>query len=88
MGIESVWPDKKQLLSVVVPVFNEAANIGAFCREARKLPGDFEVLVVYDSREDTSLPVLAALTPEERPARVRARLRAGRRFPSSSRAPA
>lgn len=57
--------------SIVVPVFNEAANIGAYCLKARLLPGPFELLICYDFAEDSTLPALAALRPEEKPAVVR-----------------
>jgi glycosyltransferase involved in cell wall biosynthesis len=58
--------------SVVVPVFNEADNIGAFCRTARaKLPPGYEVLICYDFDSDTTLPALAALDETEKPANLR-----------------
>ena len=58
--------------SVVVPVFNEADNIGAFCRAARsQLPAGYEVLVCYDFDTDTTLPALAALDETEKPANLR-----------------
>lgn len=58
--------------SVVVPVYNEADNIRPLLRALRdQLPPSFETLVVYDFEGDTTLPVLAAVSPEERPAIVR-----------------
>jgi dolichol-phosphate mannosyltransferase len=58
--------------SLVVPVFNEADNIGALCRKAREeLPPGFELLICYDMDSDTTLPALAALSPEEKPPVVR-----------------
>lgn len=58
--------------SVVVPVFNEGANIGAYCRRARaELPPGFELLIAYDFDEDDTLPALAALAAGDRPERVR-----------------
>src|SRR5262245_30318543 len=58
--------------SIVLPVFNEAANIGAFCRKARAdLPPAYELLVCYDMDADTTLPALAALAPGEKPERIR-----------------
>src|SRR5262245_20390857 len=58
--------------SIVLPVFNEADNIGPFCRKARtELPGEYELLVCYDMDDDTTLPALAALGPDDRPAQVR-----------------
>lgn len=58
--------------SLVVPVFNEGANIGALCRRAREaLPYDYELLVCYDFEADNTLPALAALDASDKPARVR-----------------
>lgn len=58
--------------SVVVPVFNEAANIGPFCRAVvAELPAGFELLVCYDIPDDDTLPALAALPAEAKPARLR-----------------
>lgn len=58
--------------SVVVPVFNEGANIGAYCRRAlRDLPPGFELLIAYDFDEDDTLPALRALAAAERPEMVR-----------------
>lgn len=58
--------------SVVLPVFNEAENIGAFCLKARdELPGGFELLVSYDFDEDTTLPALASLSDSDKPPIVR-----------------
>jgi glycosyltransferase involved in cell wall biosynthesis len=54
--------------SVVVPVFNEAANIGRFCRAAREqLPPGYELLLCYDFPEDDTLTAVARLSPEETP---------------------
>lgn len=58
--------------SIVLPVFNEADNIAAFCRKARaELPPDYELLVCYDMESDTTLPALAALGPDDKPLHVR-----------------
>ncbi len=58
--------------SVVVPVFNEADTIGAFCGAARaQLPPGYEVLICYDEDRDTTLPALAALDATERPTNLR-----------------
>ena len=58
--------------SVVVPVFHEAANIGPFCRAVvAELPPGYELLVCYDIPEDDTLPALASLPAEAKPARVR-----------------
>jgi len=54
--------------SVVVPVYNEGANIKTLCRLfLEKLPPPYEVVVVYDFDQDDTLPRLAELGPEERP---------------------
>lgn len=58
--------------SVVVPVFNEADNIGPLCRAARaELPPGYELLICYDFEEDSTLPALARLAAEEKPANIR-----------------
>ncbi len=58
--------------SLVVPVYNEGANIAAYCRAARdQLQGDYELIVAYDFDEDDTLPALAALPPNARPRVVR-----------------
>ncbi len=58
--------------SVVVPVFNEAANIGAFClRAVATLPACYELLVCCDMLEDDTLPAIAALPVHEKPPHVR-----------------
>jgi glycosyltransferase involved in cell wall biosynthesis len=58
--------------SVVVPVYDEAANIGPFCRRAMaELPPDFELLVCYDREGDSTLSALAALPADAKPARLR-----------------
>jgi glycosyltransferase involved in cell wall biosynthesis len=58
--------------SIVVPVFNEAENIGRFCANAREYlgPAD-EVLFCYDFEADTTLPAFEALPESQRPANVR-----------------
>ncbi len=54
--------------SVVVPVFNEHESIGPFCRAVRDaFPEGYELLVCYDMPEDTTLPVIRALPPQDRP---------------------
>ncbi len=58
--------------SVVVPVFNESANIGVLCRRLRhELPPNFELLICYDLDEDDTLPALAALPDAEKPTIIR-----------------
>lgn len=54
--------------SVVVPVFQEAENIGPFCRAVREsFPPGYELLVCYDMEEDRTLPALAALPADAKP---------------------
>jgi len=58
--------------SLVVPVFNEAENIAAFCNAARaRLIAPCEVLICYDTPADTTLPALAALPPGSLPSGLR-----------------
>lgn len=58
--------------SVVVPVFNEAENIGPFCARARdELPPGYELLICYDFDGDDTLPALAAIPAERKPEDVR-----------------
>jgi glycosyltransferase involved in cell wall biosynthesis len=52
------------LTSIVVPVYQEAENIGPFLRDLeRTLNGPHEILLVYDFPEDTTLPAVAAMRP-------------------------
>jgi glycosyltransferase involved in cell wall biosynthesis len=52
------------LISVVVPVYNEADNIQPFLRDLEEhLHEAHETLIVYDFPEDTTLPAIAAMTP-------------------------
>jgi glycosyltransferase involved in cell wall biosynthesis len=52
------------MISLVVPVFNEADNIQPFLRDVeREVREPHEVLIVYDFPEDTTLPAVAALEP-------------------------
>jgi glycosyltransferase involved in cell wall biosynthesis len=58
--------------SIVVPVFNEADNIAEFCAKAMKeLPSGFELLICYDFDGDTTLPALAAIPADRKPAGTR-----------------
>lgn len=58
--------------SVVVPVFNEAAVIGEFCRKAvAELPPGYELLICYDFAGDSTLPAVDALPAAEKPADTR-----------------
>jgi glycosyltransferase involved in cell wall biosynthesis len=52
------------MISLVVPVFNEADNVGPFLRDVEhELRELHEVVLVYDFPEDTTLPAVAALQP-------------------------
>lgn len=52
-------------LSIIVPVYNEAENILLLLREIReKITTAHEVLIIYDFDEDTTLPVVQAVLPE------------------------
>jgi dolichol-phosphate mannosyltransferase len=62
MGMESVWPEKKQLLSVVVPVFNEEGNVPEFLRVLTPiLEGtglDYEIVFALDPSPDRTEAVI------------------------------
>jgi dolichol-phosphate mannosyltransferase len=52
------------LISLVVPVYNEADNIEPFLRDAEKAVQEpHEILIVYDFSEDNTLPAIAAMKP-------------------------
>jgi dolichol-phosphate mannosyltransferase len=52
------------VLSLVVPVFNEAANIEEFVRAVEGAVREpHEILIVYDFSEDDTLPVLEGMQP-------------------------
>jgi polyisoprenyl-phosphate glycosyltransferase len=60
-------------LSVIIPIYNEEANIGELYRrllsvlEPMALPGGFELIFINDGSHDQSLPLLLALaTGDER----------------------
>lgn len=58
--------------SIVVPVYNEAAVIGATCRALRDaMPPGGEMLVCYDFDGDSTLPALAALPESDKPQNLR-----------------
>jgi glycosyltransferase involved in cell wall biosynthesis len=53
-----------QVISLVVPVYNEAANVELFLRGVgRHVTEPHEVLLVYDFPEDNTLPAVAAMQP-------------------------
>lgn len=59
-----------QLLSIVVPVFNEGENIARFLREVEDAVKEpYELLVVHDFPEDNTLPAVAAMHPAPRDVR-------------------
>lgn len=52
------------MISIVVPVFNEAANILVFLRSLEAEVQDaHEIVIVYDFPEDNTLPAVAAMQP-------------------------
>src|SRR5579871_3510827 len=52
------------MISLVVPVFNEAENIRAFLRDVEaNVAEPHETLLVYDFPGDTTLPAVAAMEP-------------------------
>lgn len=57
--------------SMVVPVFNEADNIGPLCRAALDWPPGYELLICYDFEGDSTLPALAALPADAKPSALR-----------------
>jgi glycosyltransferase involved in cell wall biosynthesis len=57
-------PPGVELISLVVPVYNEADNIVPLLREIQAvLDEPHEVLLVYDFPEDNTLPAVAAMQP-------------------------
>src|SRR5438105_1076166 len=52
------------MISLVVPVYQEAANIQAFLRAVEdQVHEPHEILLVYDFPEDNTLPAVAAMQP-------------------------
>src|SRR5438034_1287332 len=52
------------LVSIVLPVYNEAANIQPLLTDIeREVVLPHEALIVYDFPEDSTLPALAAMQP-------------------------
>jgi len=52
------------MISLVIPVYNEAANVVPLLRELEAQIGDaYEALIVYDFPEDDTLPAIAAMAP-------------------------
>ena len=58
--------DIKQLISIIVPVFNESGSIGLFLDEVIKVMSshkfNFELIVVNDGSKDNTHQVLKELT--------------------------
>lgn len=53
-----------QLISIVVPVYNEGENIARFLRELEEAVHEpYEALIVHDFPEDNTLPAIAAMQP-------------------------
>jgi glycosyltransferase involved in cell wall biosynthesis len=52
------------MISLVVPVFNEADNVQPFLRDVeQEVQESHETLLIYDFPEDTTLPAVAAMQP-------------------------
>jgi dolichol-phosphate mannosyltransferase len=57
-------PAAISLISIVVPVYQEADNIQAFLRDVEdRVVQPHETLIVYDFPEDSTLPAVAAMQP-------------------------
>src|SRR6266849_7224151 len=53
-----------KLISLVVPVYQEAENIQLFLRDVEShVQEPHETLIVYDFPEDNTLPAVAAMAP-------------------------
>jgi glycosyltransferase involved in cell wall biosynthesis len=69
MRVRPVMTDKPSstppsLLSIVVPVYNEAGNIVLFLRDLEEhVQEPHEILIVYDFPEDNTLPAIQAMEP-------------------------
>lgn len=63
-AIINCQPASGALISLVVPVFQEAENIQPFLRDLEaRLAEPHEVLLVYDFPEDSTLPAVRAMEP-------------------------
>jgi len=52
------------MISLVVPVYNEADNIVPLLRDVETVLGEpYEILLIYDYPEDNTLPAFAAMQP-------------------------
>jgi len=51
-----------EALTIVIPVYNEAENFPALWQELSfKIKSDFQAIVVYDSEEDNTIPVVLSI---------------------------
>ena len=61
--------NKDQLISFIIPVFNEAENLkwhhGKIVKYLTKLPIDFEILYVNDGSSDNSLNIIQELVADD-----------------------
>ncbi len=58
-------------LSIVIPVYNEAANITETLRSIKKnVPVSHEIIVIYDHHGDTTLPILRRFSRTNKNVRV------------------
>ena len=58
--------NEPRLLSIVIPVYNEAENAPPLLRDlARCIQEPYEALIVYDFPEDNTLPAIAAMQPQD-----------------------
>ncbi|HTR01688.1 MAG TPA: glycosyltransferase family 2 protein [Thermoanaerobaculia bacterium] len=57
--------------ALVVPVYNEGANMAAFCRALKQAPAGYELLICHDRPDDDTLPALERLPEADRPASIR-----------------
>src|SRR5204862_7782256 len=62
IAMEGLWPEKKPLLSVVVPVFNEEGNIPQFLRALTPILEstglDYEIIFALDPSPDRTEEVI------------------------------
>src|SRR4030081_1514530 len=62
--MEKAASSRAPQLSVVCPVYNEGGNIGPLiARLEREIPIPMELIVVFDTDDDDTLPALARLSP-------------------------
>jgi len=66
-----VAPTSVPEFSIVIPVYNEAENIIPELRAIEEeVVGEYEILIVYDFEEDTTLPAICAMDPPVRRLRL------------------